>query len=105
MQVSRWAQAVGLLVLALGVGCQSGSSVRYTAMPTGYAAPKSAPPMQKSGAAQNREEYNRSEESPFYDAKSSPLATFSVDVDTASYSNIRRILREGKLPPPDAVRI
>ncbi|RLB47393.1 MAG: hypothetical protein DRJ42_25535 [Deltaproteobacteria bacterium] len=34
-----------------------------------------------------------------------PLSTFSIDVDTASYSNTRRFLSEGRLPPPDAVRI
>jgi Ca-activated chloride channel family protein len=34
-----------------------------------------------------------------------PLSTFSIDVDTASYSNIRRFLNEGQLPPRDAVRI
>lgn len=34
-----------------------------------------------------------------------PLSTFSIDVDTASYSNVRRFLNAGQLPPPDAVRI
>src|SRR5690606_11427318 len=34
-----------------------------------------------------------------------PLSTFSIDVDTASYANVRRFLNEGRLPPPDAVRI
>jgi Ca-activated chloride channel homolog len=34
-----------------------------------------------------------------------PLSTFSIDVDTASYTNIRRFLNEGRLPPPDAVRV
>ena len=34
-----------------------------------------------------------------------PVSTFSIDVDTASYSNVRRFLRDGHLPPPDAVRI
>ncbi len=34
-----------------------------------------------------------------------PLSTFSVDVDTASYANVRRFLNEGRLPPVDAVRI
>ncbi|MGD9782863.1 MAG: von Willebrand factor type A domain-containing protein [Kiritimatiellia bacterium] len=34
-----------------------------------------------------------------------PLSTFSIDVDTASYANVRRFLRAGQLPPPDAVRI
>jgi Ca-activated chloride channel family protein len=34
-----------------------------------------------------------------------PLSTFSIDVDTASYANVRRFLTEGRLPPPDAVRV
>ena len=34
-----------------------------------------------------------------------PLSTFSADVDTAAYANVRRFLNEGRLPPPDAVRI
>jgi Ca-activated chloride channel family protein len=34
-----------------------------------------------------------------------PLSTFSIDVDTASYSNLRRFLKEGQRPPKDAVRI
>ncbi len=34
-----------------------------------------------------------------------PLSTFSIDVDTASYANVRRFLQHGQLPPPDAVRI
>lgn len=34
-----------------------------------------------------------------------PLSTFSVDVDTASYVHVRRLLRAGSLPPPDAVRV
>jgi Ca-activated chloride channel family protein len=35
----------------------------------------------------------------------SPVSTFSTDVDTASYANVRRYLRQGYLPPPDAVRV
>jgi Ca-activated chloride channel family protein len=34
-----------------------------------------------------------------------PLSTFSIDVDTASYANVRRFLKQGQLPPKDAVRI
>ncbi|BAT44355.1 VWA domain-containing protein [Escherichia albertii] len=34
-----------------------------------------------------------------------PLATFSLDVDTGSYANVRRFLNQGQLPPPDAVRV
>jgi Ca-activated chloride channel family protein len=51
------------------------------------------------------EEYGRFEEQPFLRAADHPLSTFSIDVDTASYSNVRRFLRDGRLPPPDAVRI
>jgi len=39
------------------------------------------------------------------DPKKHPLSTFSIDVDTASYANIRRFIRQGSLPPKDAVRI
>ncbi|HEX6184976.1 MAG TPA: VWA domain-containing protein [Pyrinomonadaceae bacterium] len=51
------------------------------------------------------ERYAEIDENPFLDAARAPLSTFSVDVDTASYSNTRRFLTEGRLPPRDAVRI
>src|SRR5262249_48620521 len=41
----------------------------------------------------------------FATTKSDPLSTFSVDVDTASYTNVRRFLNEGQLPPQGSVRI
>jgi len=44
-------------------------------------------------------------ENPFRPVAEARLSTFGIDVDTASYSNIRRFLREGSLPPPDAVRV
>lgn len=44
-------------------------------------------------------------ENPFLDTSRAPLSTFSIDVDTASYANVRRILNDGQLPPKDAVRI
>ncbi len=51
------------------------------------------------------EEYGEFSESPFYNAHNVPLSTFSIDVDTASYANIRRFLNDGDLPYPDAVRV
>ena len=51
------------------------------------------------------EDYARIDENPFLDARDAPLSTFAVDVDSASYSNVRRFLRAGRLPPADAVRI
>src|SRR5207302_8626452 len=53
----------------------------------------------------NTAAYDHILENPFLDAKSNPLSTFSIDVDTASYSNIRRFISEGSLPPKDAVRV
>lgn len=53
----------------------------------------------------NAEDYARVQDNPFLEASRSPLSTFSVDVDTASFSNVRRFLDGGSLPPPDAVRI
>lgn len=51
------------------------------------------------------ERYEQIDENPFLEASRAPLSTFSIDVDTASYSNTRRFLNEGQLPPRDAVRI
>jgi Ca-activated chloride channel family protein len=44
-------------------------------------------------------------DNPFKAAVAEPLSTFSIDVDTASYSNVRRFVAQGQLPPADAVRI
>ncbi len=53
----------------------------------------------------DREGYDNIPENPFRLAKENPLSTFSIDVDAASYSNVRRILNEGRLPPAGAVRV
>jgi Ca-activated chloride channel family protein len=51
------------------------------------------------------EEYSSYKENRFVTSKEQPLSTFSLDVDAASYSNMRRIINQGSLPPKDAVRI
>lgn len=51
------------------------------------------------------ERYAEITENPFLETARAPLSTFSIDVDTASYANVRRYLNEGQLPPKDAVRI
>jgi len=51
------------------------------------------------------EDYIEIIENEFERVRDEPLSTFSIDVDTASYSNMRRFLKEGTLPPKDAVRI
>jgi Ca-activated chloride channel homolog len=51
------------------------------------------------------ERYAEIDENPFLETRNAPLSTFSIDVDTASYSNVRRHIKDGTLPPKDAVRI
>ena len=55
--------------------------------------------------AMNTESYTPVDENGFIATANDPLSTFSIDVDTASYSNIRRFVTEGTLPPVGAVRI
>ena len=58
------------------------------------------------GPGQGGDQYDRLTENPFRGVHDHPLSTFSIDVDTASYANVRRFLmQDGQLPPPDAVRI
>ena len=53
----------------------------------------------------NTEAYEHIDENAFRSPLTAPLSTFSVDVDRASYANVRRFLTAGNLPPRDAVRI
>ncbi len=53
----------------------------------------------------NTEEYSRFDENPFLRPAENPLSTFSIDVDRASYANVRRFLDNGQRPPAQAVRI
>ncbi len=54
---------------------------------------------------QDREQYQHFDENPVKLAREQPVSTFSIDVDTGSYSNVRRFLNAGTLPPKDAVRV
>jgi len=54
--------------------------------------------------ASKNESYKEYFEEGFKDPKAEPLSTFSADVDTASYSNIRRLIEDGTIVPEDAVR-
>jgi len=58
-----------------------------------------------SSTKMNTEEYDKIIENDFLTALDHPLSTFSIDVDEASYSNVRRFLTDGSLPPAGAVRI
>ncbi|BDB23634.1 hypothetical protein Tamer19_27190 [Cupriavidus sp. TA19] len=67
------------------------------AMPRPYHLP---PPQ-----ASDRERYGQIEENSVKLVAQAPVSTFSIDVDTGSYSNMRRLLNAGRLPPADAVRV
>lgn len=53
---------------------------------------------------QNTERYGKISDNPVHIVAQEPVSTFSIDVDTGSYSNVRRFLNDGRLPPADAVR-
>ena len=81
----------------------SSSSTAYNAAPNirirGYA---SAPSVYDNA---NAEEYGSFRENGFIAVEQEALSTFSLNVDAASYSNVRRILNQGQMPNPDAVRV
>lgn len=81
-------------------------AVQYNEMAatTGYARSHDILPFPPRSPYQ-RESYNSTGESGFIATVNDPLSTFSIDVDTASYSNIRRFVQNGQLPPVGAVRI
>jgi Ca-activated chloride channel homolog len=62
-------------------------------------------PGQRNPTEFNTEAYDHINENGFKKVGNDPLSTFSIDVDAASYSNVRRYLNEGTLPPAGAVRI
>ncbi len=66
---------------------------------------KSSNYMIRGGVNAGNESYNRIIENQFLDPKATPLSTFAVDVDAAGYSNVRRFINNGQLPPKNAVRI
>ncbi|KAA3651951.1 MAG: VWA domain-containing protein [Proteobacteria bacterium] len=53
----------------------------------------------------DRERYQDITTNPVHQVATAPVSTFSIDVDTGSWSNLRRFLNEGRLPPSDAVRV
>lgn len=52
-----------------------------------------------------REQYQAYADNPVFTVAETPVSTFSIDVDTGSYANVRRFLNGGQLPPKDAVRL
>ena len=69
------------------------------------AVPATPEPWRFRQAPWNTEAYNAVNENRFLSVAASPVSTFSIDVDAASYANVRRFLNQGSLPPKDAVRL
>lgn len=83
---------------------------RLAASSAGMPAQKRAPSAAPAGAVAEQttaegEAYAARADGAFASVEREPLSTFSIDVDTASYSNVRRFIQQGQLPPPGAVRI
>ena len=98
----RYAHTVALALIASGVGlgltgCGGGGT--FNGAKRGGAEAPAAGEFNK----QNAEEYGAIVENEFRSPLVEPRSTFSADVNTASYSNVRRFITEGKLPPKDAV--
>jgi Ca-activated chloride channel family protein len=79
-----------------GLGALGGAPLQLAPAPV-------APPAALPGRL--REGYTHTPDNPFMQVVDQPLSTFSIDVDTASYANVRRMLRAGQRPPADAVRV
>ena len=83
-----------------------GALSKQAAMPVLMAAPM---PMHDAVALAHRaapqERYQNLPDNPVYSVAQTPVSTFSADVDTGSYANVRRFLNQGRLPPDGAVRL
>ncbi len=96
------------LLCAVAIGLQSVSGCSSSQSPvTGVPSEARTLPdgMAEPSDAFNTESYDSITENEFLKTLDEPQSTFSIDVDTASYANVRRILYEGQLPPKGAVRI
>ncbi|MHC1693613.1 MAG: von Willebrand factor type A domain-containing protein [Sphaerochaetaceae bacterium] len=95
-----------LAMSAAASSAPAGASKAMESMPVDYTAQVAPDSTLVSQFEFNTEEYDRIVDNPFLNAKENPVSTFSIDVDTASYANIRRYLMENRaMPPKDAVRI
>ncbi|MBL0742018.1 vWA domain-containing protein [Chryseolinea lacunae] len=93
---------VPFLILMLTVACDRRSALRLEAADTTQPALSAPEPLTP---APNTEDYAIIRENEFLESLKNPLSTFSIDVDVASYANVRRVIQGGRRPPKDAVRI
>ena len=98
---SLWTQSrsASTEIVVTGKAAREGVAAAPAGIPPGQALSRALQPEPQ------RQSYARIEENDFRSAATEPLSTFSIDVDRASYANVRRFIRQGTLPPMDAVRI
>ena len=96
LQVGEVSETITVSAAPVTLSTSSAMMVSSAAVSPGFAGP---PPNF------HTEEYGVIDEPGFAAVANKPLSTFSIDVDTASYANMRRFLHDGELPPSDAVRI
>ncbi|MES2726665.1 MAG: von Willebrand factor type A domain-containing protein [Bacteroidota bacterium] len=87
--------------ISRGVGSYAGNSVNIR----GSRSEEIAYYIDGVSTVENNEQYQQVEENSFQVTSLNPLSTFSIDVDKASYANVRRYLNNNTLPPIDAVRV
>jgi len=95
-EVRERQEAFAKAVVSANIGTISQSVPMSVSVPT-------APPTYQQDVDTSR--YEHLAENPVRLAAEQPVSTFSIDVDTGSYSNVRRFLNDGRLPPQDAVRV
>ncbi|NKB60649.1 MAG: DUF3520 domain-containing protein [Gammaproteobacteria bacterium] len=96
------AKMAGTAMLSTAVSAVTGRQGSVSASPVFTPALEASLPLYSA----NAEKYLNYPDNPVKSVIREPISTFSVDVDTAAYSNIRRMLdREGRMPPSDAIRV
>ncbi len=98
--------AIALLASSLLSACAGGEIAGRSAAPSATTATAGTlPATQPAYSPQDREKYDPIVSNPVTRVAEKPVSTFSIDVDTAAYANVRRFLEEGRMPPRDAVRV
>ena len=103
--MNEWARSMQWIAIAAAIGCGSGGSYDASSIAPGgysYGAEITA---EAEAPHQAGEQYGGAPENGFVDAAQDALATFSLDVDTASYTIMRRDLARESLPAPEGVRV
>lgn len=89
----------------MGLAMETPGVIAHSAPPTQAYQMMAAPESRLEAPAQERDQFTEIDPNTVKVVAEDPVSTFSVDVDTASYSFVRRALNGGRLPPPDAVRV